>query len=171
MDFKEVIQKRRSVRKFKPESVEDKLIFEILEFVKLAPSAGNLQAYEIIVVKENQTRRQLSSAALDQDFIYQAPVVLVFCAHPARNEWKYKTRGRELYSIQDATIACTYAMLAVTAMGLSSVWVGAFLEEEVIKILELEPGFRPVALLPVGYGDENPARRERRTVNDFAQFI
>jgi nitroreductase len=62
-------------------------------------------------------------------------------------------------------------MLAVTAMGLSSVWVGAFWEEEVIKILELEPGFRPVALLPVGYGDENPARRERRTVNDFAQFI
>jgi len=171
MEFFEVVKKRNSIRKFKTDSISDKLIFEILESIRLAPSAGNLQAYEIYVVKDELTRRKLSNAALNQDFVYQAPVVLVFCTNSTRNEWKYKTRGRDLYSVQDATIACTYATLSATAIGLASVWVGAFREEEVRNILNLEPELKPIALLPIGYGDEKPVIRDRRSINDFAEFI
>lgn len=171
MEFKDVIKKRYSIRKFRPDPVPDDLIFEVLETVSLSPSAGNLQSYEIIVVKDPETRRLLSSSALNQDFVYQAPVVLVFCTNSARNEWKYKSRGKDLYSVQDATIACTYATLTATSIGLASVWVGAFVEEEVRRILKLEPGLKPVALLPIGYGNESPIRRERRSVKEFTRFI
>jgi nitroreductase len=171
MEFKDVIKKRSSIRKFKPDPVPDDLIFEILKSIRLGPSAGNLQAYEIFIVKDAQIRRNLSRAALNQEFVCQAPVVLVFCTNSAQNEWKYKSRGRDLYSVQDATIACTYATLTATSIGLASVWVGAFIDEEVRRLLNLEPGLRPVALLPIGYGDENPVRRERRDINDFTTFL
>ncbi len=110
MHFYELIQKRRSVRVFRPLPVEEDKLAKILEAARLAPSAGNLQAYEIYAVAGEDTRKALARAAYGQDFIAAAPIVLVFCAHPARSEPRYGLRGRDLYAIQDATIACCWAM-------------------------------------------------------------
>ena len=104
-----------------------------------------------MLVRDPERKQSLAAAALDQEFVVEAPVVLVFCAHPARSSPKYAARGEQLYSVQDTTIACTYAMLAATALGLASVWVGAFEDQAVSAALNLPQGWLPVALLPLGY--------------------
>jgi nitroreductase len=125
VDLFEVIKARRSVRAFSPRSVETEKVAQVLAAANAAPSAGNLQAYEIFRVMREQKRAALARAALDQFFVAQAPVVLVFCANPARSATKYRERGARLYAIQDATIACAFAMLAATARGSKAALTGS----------------------------------------------
>jgi len=171
MDFFEAVEQRQSIRAFESRPVEEEKLRKILETANAAPSAGNLQAYEIYVVRKRQDRAALARAALHQDFVASAPVVLVFCTHPARSSGKYGARGARLYSVQDATIACAFAMLAVTSLGLASVWVGAFRDEGVREALRLSDDLQPVALLPVGYPAESPERAERRTLADLVHEV
>jgi nitroreductase len=121
-----------------------------------APSAGDLKAREIFIVEDETMKRRLVKAAYDQDFIAQAPVVLVFWAIPSRSAEKYGERGRELFSVQDATIAASFAWIQAVALGLGGCWVGAFEDQAVKDIFggEIEADWRPVALLPVGYASE-----------------
>lgn len=167
MDFFEVVKNRRSMRKYANTPVEEEKIHEIFEAINNAPSAGNLQAYEVYVVRKPEWRQALVKAALEQEFLAEAPLVLVFCANPTRSVEKYAQRGTELYCIQDATIGCTFAMLAAKALGLDTVWVGAFDEQAVSAILHLPPDQRPIAMLPIGYAGKTPNPRPRRALNDL----
>jgi nitroreductase len=166
MDLFETIQKRQSVRAYHSKGIEPAKLETLLGAVNQAPSAGNLQARQIIVVRDEATRHALARASLGQDFISQAPVALVFCADAARAATKYGKRGREFYSVQDATIAASYAQLAATALGLATCWVGAFEEKEVVAVLGLRADLRPVAILPVGYAAESPRRTPRRALGE-----
>ena len=167
MEFFEVIQNRRSIRKFADTAIEEEKVQQILEAINRAPSAGNLQAFEIYVVRKLALRQALVKAALDQGFLAEAPLTLVFCTNPARAMERYGSRGTSLYCIQDATIACTFAMLAARALGLDSVWVGAFDEQAVTDVLQLQESLRPVAMLPIGYADKTPNLRPRRVLSDL----
>jgi nitroreductase len=169
MDIFELIQQRRSVRAFKTQPLEEGILTKILDTANRAPSAGNLQAYSIVIVRDAATRRALSRAALSQESLMQAPVVLAFFAHPQSSMAKYKSRGLELYSLQDATIACAYAQLAAAAQGLSTVWIGAFEDEAVKAALKAPPEWRPVALLPIGYPAESPAATPRRPLHELTR--
>jgi nitroreductase len=80
---------------------------------------------------------------------------------------RYGKRAEKLYSVQDATIACTFAMLAATAMGLGSVWVGAFEPDEIRRIIGAPAKVCPVAILPIGYAAERPDPPERRPLEDL----
>ena len=171
MEFFDVVIARRSIRSFAPVPVEGEKLQRILESANRAPSAGNLQAYEIYIVKSLPHKTALARAALDQEFVADAPVVLVFCAHPARSEWRYHERGVWLYSLQDATIACTFAILAVTALGLASVWVGAFDEEAARRVIGAPQGILPVSILPIGYPAEKPKPATRRRLPDFVHKV
>jgi nitroreductase len=171
MEFFEVLKARHSIRAYADTPVEDDKLDQILEAVNLAPSAGNLQAFEIYVITGAEQRKELAAAALDQNFMAQAPLALIFCAHADRSAGKYKRRGSSLYCLQDASIACTYAMLAVTALGLSSVWVGAFNESEVSRIIKAPQAHRPVAMLSVGYAAEKPRLRGRRSLSGLVHRV
>lgn len=150
-DFEKICKSRKSIRKFIDKTIEEDKITQILNVINTAPSAGNLQAYEVVVVKAKDVKVKLSEAALHQAFIAEASTVLVFVAKTLESSERYGRRGKELYSIQDATIACTYAMLACEALGISSTWIGAFNEDEIIEILHCKNGEVPVAVLPIGY--------------------
>jgi len=171
MEFFDALKARHSVRAYADTPVEAEKLVQILDMVNLAPSAGNLQAFEVYIVTRADQRSESVAAASGQDFLKQAPVVLVFCAHAARSEKKYGKRGIELYCLQDATIACTYAMLAATALGLSTVWVGAFNESEVGCIIDAPQAHRPVAMLPIGYAAEEPRIRGRRSLSDLVHRV
>ncbi len=169
--FTEICRRRHSIRRFKPEPVGDDLVRKILEVVQTAPTAGNLQAYEVVVVKDSQIKNDLAAAALGQRFIAEAPLVLGFLALPLASARRYGERGVRLYSIQDATIACTYAMLAATALGLSSTWVGAYNDDEVRALLKAGPDQVPVALLPVGWGAQDAYPTSRRSLDKMAREV
>ncbi len=171
MEFFKVLQERHSIRAFAERPVEPEKLQALLEAANCAPSAGNLQAYKIYVVTRLTTLKALMRAAFEQKFVAQAPVVLVFCADPRRSASSYGERGATLYSVQDATIACAYAQLAATALGLGSVWVGAFDEDAVRKALDISEELVPVALLPVGYAAESPQITPRRTLDELVQYV
>jgi nitroreductase len=171
VDFFEAVKQRHSIRSFTKQPVEEQKLQQILEAANAAPSAGNLQAYEIYVVRAGKSRAALAAAALGQDYVAAASAVLVFCAHPARSERKYRERGGRLYSVQDATIACTFAMLAATALGLATVWVGAFNDEAVWKAIGAPEGVAPAAMLPIGYAGEQPEPTSRRRLNSLVHAV
>jgi nitroreductase len=166
MDYFETVKTRHSIRAFQKKPVEEEKIHRILEVINLAPSAGDLQAYEVIVVKDPMLKNKLAKAALDQSFVSEAPVCFVFIAYPERSSKKYGHRGSDLYCVQDATIAATYTMLAATALGLSSTWVGAFDEKAAARAIGVTGEKRPIAILPIGYAAESPENTPRRPVGD-----
>ena len=171
MEFFEVVHARHSVRAYTDMPVEGEKLGRILDAANHAPSAGNLQGYEIYLVTQTEHRAALVRAALDQEFIAQAPLALVFCAHTARSAVWYEQRGIQLYCIQDATIACAYAQLAATALDLASVWVGAFDEEAVRQIIGAPEGHRPIIILPIGYPAKEPRLRPRRELSDLVHEV
>lgn len=171
MDFAELIEERHSIRAFGEQEVERAKLENILQAARRAPSAGNLQAYKVAVVRAPSVRRRLARAALDQDFVAQAPAVLVFLADALASGVKYGRRGETLYAVQDATIACAYAQLAACDAGLGSCWVGAFHEEQVRAALGLEQHLRPVALLPLGYPAQVPEITPRRPLSEMVLDI
>ena len=171
MNLFETIQARQSMRAYQSRDVPADKLEKILSAANQAPSAGNLQGYEIYLTRDNEMKKALAQAAWNQDFLVQAPVVLIFCVHPARSAARYGDRGTELYCVQDAAIAVAYAQLAATALGLASCWVGAFDDEEVARAIDLPSSQRPVALLTVGYPAESPLRTPRRSVADLVHYI
>ena len=155
MELDMAIRERRSLRAYLSEDVPQSLIDEAVELASWAPSAGNLQSRDFIVVRSSEMRAALADAALGQDFIAEAPVVIVVVANLERIR-PYGSRGRELYAVQDAAAATQNLLLALHSRGLGSVWVGAFNEKAASKALGLPHFARPVAIIPVGYPAETP---------------
>lgn len=169
-DFFQTVRHRHSVRKYQSDMpVEEDRLHAILETAAAAPSAGDLQSYRVIVVSNPETRRTLSEASQQQAFIATAPVSLVFCAEPERSAQEFGERGRNLYSIQDATIAAAYAQLAVVAAGMGSTWVGSFDAQAVRELLGLGPELMPVAILCIGYPAELPEATPRRRLDEIVE--
>lgn len=167
MEFFDVIKARKSVRKFKKQPVAPELITRLLQAVRSAPTAGNLQAYQVYLAEKPEQIRALAKAAYDQECVSGAAAVLVFCADGERSRVKYKERGLTLYCLQDTTIAATFGHLAAAALGLGSVLVGAFKENEVSQLIAAPPTQRPLLLLPIGFPDEIPVATERRPLDEM----
>ncbi|MEM3664210.1 MAG: nitroreductase family protein [Candidatus Jordarchaeales archaeon] len=161
MDFFEVVRTRRSVRSYLDEDVSDGEVRRLLEAAILAPSAGNCQPWEFVIVRDKKRKEALSNAALGQRFVAEAPVVIVVCANVLRTAAHYGSRGANLYVIQDTAAATQNILLAATAMGLATCWVGAFDERRVWEILELPDEVRPLAIIPVGKSRRTPAMPPR----------
>ena len=160
MNVVECIEGRTSIRVFKSDPVGDEIVDEGLRLANLAPSAGNLQARDFIVVRNHSMKRRLMEAAYGQDFVETAPVVVVFCANMERIS-HYGDRGRTLYCLQDVAAAIQNMCLYLHDKGLGSVWVGAFDEAKAAEALEVPQHIRPVAMLPIGYPAEKGIRRRR----------
>lgn len=168
MDFFETVKSRHSVRAYKDREIEEEKLNRILEAAMRAPSAGNRQAYKIVIIKDEQRKKKLAEIAADQQFIAEAAACLVFFADPQHSARKYGRRGAELYCIQDATIAASYAQLAATSLGLGSSWIGAF-DAKALKELANAKDLIPIAIIPIGYPDEEPDITPRRRKEDTAK--
>lgn len=171
LDFRDVLTGRFSCRSFEAAPVPRERIVELLEAMQGAPSAGNLQPWRFVVVTGAAHRRALADAAFGQEFVAAAPVTVVVCAVPGESARTYGARGRDLYCLQDTAAATENLLLAATAAGLGGCWVGAFDEASVHRALGLEPGWRPVAIVPLGVPAEAPSRRSRRRLEDVTRWI
>lgn len=171
-DLFETVRHRHSVRHFQSDMpVEREKLNAVLEIACAAPSAGGLQAYRIVAVEGEDARARLAHAAHDQTCLAEAPLTLAFVTQPMRSEQVYGARGRELYALQDATIAAAYAQLAAVAAGLACGWVGAFDETAVRDVLGCEGDERPVALIPIGYPAELPQETPRRPLAEMVRTL
>jgi len=170
LDVFEAIKERRSIRAYTDEKVSDKDVERLIEAARWAPSAGNSQPWEFVVVKDVEMKRKLSDAALNQTFIEKAPVVIVVCADLNRSSRGYGSRGEHLYSIQDTAAATENILLAAQELGLATCWVGAFHENEVAKAVKAPRNLRPVAIVPVGHPAVRPMVSPRRSVDEIVHY-
>ncbi|NLE75296.1 MAG: nitroreductase [Chloroflexi bacterium] len=152
--FYETVRQRHSMRRFAPRPVEDEKLLRILEAARLAPSWRNGQCWRFLVVREPELIARL---AKEQPLGYQinrwlsqAPLVLVACGDPAESG---RREDQDFYLV-DVAIAMEHAVLAATAEGLGTCWIGAMNEERVRQILEIPANIRVVALTPMGYPAE-----------------
>jgi len=164
-DFLGFLTSRTSVRDYDEggPGVDD--VEYILACASTAPSAGNLEAWDVVVISDEEIRAALAEAAFGQNHVEKAAVIFVVCTNYIRSMSRYGERG-VLYALEDATIACTYMMLAAHARNFQSCWTGAFDEEEVREILDLPQHVRPIALLAVGTGRPSGVLTPRLPVGD-----
>jgi len=170
LDVLEAIKERRSIRAFTDEKVSEKDVERLIDAARWAPSAGNTQPLELVVVKDKEMKRKLSEAALNQTFIQKAPVVIVVCADLNRSSRGYGSRGKNLYSLQDTAAATENILLAAQELGLATCWVGAFRDKEVAKAVKAPKNMKPVAIVPVGHPAERPLAPPKRSVNEIVHY-
>lgn len=167
-DLFRVFATRRSTRKFSKTKVEDWKIDKILSAADVAPTAGNFQGFQVFLVKNKNAKEALVEAANKQPYV-NAPVVLVFCTDPSRVNLKFPPDILEKFSLQDATIAAAFSLLAASGVGLSTIWIGMFDEEKVKKILGTD--LRPSSILCIGYPDKKKPPKSRRKLKELIKVI
>jgi nitroreductase len=144
MDVFDAIQARRSVRAYDPRPVPEEILDRILESGRLSPSAMNYQPWHFVVVTDPKKRAALSEGRYAK-FLVESPVVIVGCAD---------TKKSPKWSVVDVTIAMQQMVLAATAEGLGTCWIGSFSEDGVRTLLEVPGAYKVVAMLAMGYPRE-----------------
>ena len=167
LSFFKTVEKRRSVRSFSKKPVEKSKIQKILRAAWMSPSAMGMQNFKIFVVEEQRKKEKLVKATHDQEYV-NSSLVLIFCTDPKRIKF-LGNRGKQLLSVQDATIAASYSQLTATALGLSSVWVGHFKEKAVAEIIKTK--LRPVVVLPIGYANEKPKAKKNQKMKGLIKKV
>jgi nitroreductase len=170
MEVLEAIKQRRSIRQFQRKVLPPGVLDTLIEALRWAPSAGNLQSRRFYFVFNEGLKAQLARAALDQDFIAQAPLAVVACADH-RIAGRYRERGVRLYCLMDVAASLQNLLLATRAQGLGACWVGAFDEDEVRALLKLPPHLRPVAIVPIGFPAEHPEPPPRVPKEEAVVFV
>ena len=170
MDILKAVKERRSIRDFQKKDIPEKIMDKLIDALIWAPSAGNIQARKFYFVKNITVKRKIAAAALNQNFIAEAPLVIVGCTD-SRISFTYRERGVLLYSIQDVACSIMSMMLVAHELGLGSTWVGAFYEDKISKILTLPKNLRPVALVPIGYPSKVPQVPQRVSRGEAVEFV
>ena len=161
---------RRSPRHFKPTPVSEEILTAALEAARHSPSAGNLQPYSIILVRNKQVMKALSDASHHQEIVAKCPGLFVFVEERERSSVKYRERGATFYALVDTTIACSHLQLALEAVGVQSRWIGAYKDDEVDAILGLK-GKRVIGILLYGYGEKRQTPSGRRDLYEYVTQI
>ena len=166
MEFFDLINKRYSVRAYKPEPVEDEKVQRVLEAACLAPTAANRQPFRLIVIHTKDRTEDLKKM-YNREWFYTAPIVICACAVPSE-AWS-RMDGKN-YSEVDATIAMDHLILAAADSGLGSCWIAAFDPTAVRQILALPDDVEPVALTPLGYPTDEPKPKRRKPLSNLVRY-
>lgn len=163
MSVFDAIQERRSIRKYKSIPVEEEKLIKVLDAARIAPSAGNQQNWKFIVVKDEEKRKQLAEAAGGQQFVAEAPIVIIACGTEPTS---IMLCGQYRYTV-DLSIAVSYLILEAHELGLGTCWLGRFEENKVKEILNIPDEVRVVAVTPLGYPDEIPTPKPRKKLEEI----
>jgi len=170
MNFKDVLQGRRSVRSYKNKPLPREVAESLLTAAEFAPSAGNLRSRKYVVIASPQMQNVLAQAAFGQSQVETAPLLIVVCADVGRSSSRYGDRG-SLYAIQDADAATMCLLLAAHELGLGACWNGAFDDALVREALGLEEEILPTAIISLGWPDETPLPPDRRDWKGAVSWI
>ncbi|MCC6580014.1 MAG: nitroreductase family protein [Phycisphaeraceae bacterium] len=154
MDFDAVIHTRRSIRSFSSRPIPAEVLDRILRAARMAPSANNQQPWRFIVVRDVVQRAALAELCLSQNFVAEAPVVVVCCGRRSHNPYSWLA---EHLHVVDVTIAVDHLILAARNEGVGSCWVGAFEHDGVRQLLRVPESHDVIMVVPLGYPDEDGA--------------
>ena len=166
MDFYDVIKQRRSVRAFRKEPVEDEKLERVLDAARLAPSAANRQPWRFYVIRSVPLRARMLEVYPQQWFV-DAPVIICACA---RTSEAWKRGDGKSYGDVDVTIAMDHLVLAASAEGLGTCWIGAFKPDKLRTVLGLPADLEPVALTPLGYPAAEAKPTKRKNLDEIVEY-
>lgn len=167
MDYFELIKNRYSVRAYKQDEVEQEKLDKILEAARLAPTAANRQAFRVIVLKTKGREEELKKV-YSRDWFTHAPLVLCVCAVRGSG-WVRSKDSKDFFDI-DAAIIMDHIILAATALGLGTCWIGAFDADAAKKLLDLDDSLEPIVLTPVGYGQAAVSPKIRKPLDELVIY-
>ncbi len=167
MSFSELIQKRYSVRAYKPDPVEEEKLQQVLEAARLAPTAVNRQPFRLLVIRTAKHKEDLKQI-YSREWFTDAPVVIAICTVESEG---WARRDGKTYVDVDATIALDHLILAATELGLGTCWIGAFDPEAARKVLALPEGVEPLLFTPLGYPADEPRIKKRKDLSDLVQYL
>jgi nitroreductase len=182
MDVLEAIHKRRSVRSFTEQPVPDELVRQIVEAGTWAASAGNMQAWEFVIVKDDEARRKVvdttnagttaRAGVVTQEWIMDAPVVVIVCYDVKRMTAKYGIeKGRKVLTLLDCMACVQNMLLAATHFGLGSCCVIGFDPLALKEALPIPKEITPLLLVPLGYPIHHPEPPHRLPFEDVVRLV
>ncbi len=153
MELDSAIQKRKSVRKFNLKKKPDwRTIIECIDSARFAPMAGNNYTLKFILIDDEEKIKEITESC-HQNFVSESKYVVVACSDPSRTVNLFGEAGK-VYSRQQAGAAIENFLLKITESGLSTCWVGKFVEEQVKKVLGIPENVNIEAIFPIGYNAE-----------------
>lgn len=166
MEFSELIQKRYSVRAYKPDLVEDDKLRQVLEAARLAPTANNQQAFQLIVIHPKGREADLKRI-YNRNWFVQAPLVICACGLPFDN---WVRRDGKNYNDVDVTIAMDHLILAAANQGLGTCWIAAFDPAAAREVLGLPDGVEPIVFTPLGYPADQLKPKDRKKLSELVRY-
>lgn len=167
MELNKAIQSRCSVRKFNSKKPDWKKIIECIDSARYVPMAGGNYSLKFILVNEPDKIEKIKNAC-QQDFISQAHYVVVACSNPSRTTNAYGKQG-EIYTRQQAGAGIQNFLLKITELGLSTCWVGYFVESQIKKALKIPKEINVEAIFPIGF--EYEKKHTRKTKIDLDNIL
>lgn len=167
MEFYDVIKKRRSYRFFKNDMPEDEKINRILEAARLAPTWANKQGMHYIVVKDKEVVKAVWEAIGQKQKFAECPIFII----GAIAESGSGANHDEKYYPVDFGICFEHLILAATAEGLGTCWIGWFDEQKIKKILSIPAKYRVLGITPLGYPLKQKGEvKDRKLLEDFVHY-
>lgn len=174
----EEIKTRRSIRKYLDKPVEDKLLLQLLESARLAPSGSNNQPWHFIVVRSEENRRRLTEVANNQKWMLTAPVFIV-CVADIRcripegetlclTEESPQEALKQI--IRDTAIAAENLLLEAQHLGLGACWVAWYRQTEIRPVLNIPSDKYVCGIITVGYPGETPAPHPRKPLEHLVRY-
>lgn len=171
------ILERRSIRKYKNIEVEKEKLIEILESGRLAPSGSNTQPWHFIIVKDSKIKERVMCACHNQKWMLQAPVFVVCVADIQCRIKEYSMNIDEKSSenevkqiIRDTSLAIENMLLQATEIGLGTCCIAWFTENEIRNVLNVPKDKYVVAVITIGYADEQPKMRSRKSIDEIIHY-
>lgn len=179
MNFNNVVKERRSVRTFLNKDVPPELIYQLLDYGHAAPSAGNIQPWEFIVVRNEGMKRSIVETTFigrdekdgkPQEWMMSAPVFILVCGNREKVRQRYGETSLHSLLYLDTSACIENILLGAVYLGLASCYVSGFREEELSKVMGLPKDYQSIAVLPIGYSNEFCFKRPKVPMQSIIHY-
>jgi nitroreductase len=175
MEFDKIIKDRVSIRKYQKRNIDESQLNYILKCGHAAPTAGNVQPWEFIVVKDTAMKRKIvdttyvgnqKNAFKHQEWLMDAPVFIIVCANKDRVIAKYGEESMKKLIYLDCSASVENMLLAAVDLNLGSCYISGFKENELSQALQLPSSFEVIAFIPIGYVGGASIKRKKRPLRE-----
>lgn len=168
LDVEKAILSRRSVRSYKDKEIPRKKLEDIIDKVRMAPSAKNRQDWKFVIVKDEKKKKELCDKAIKQSFVREASAVIA----GVNTETEYRMSCGIPAGIVDVSIALDHLTLKAAEEKIGTCWIGSFDQEKSKKILDIPNEHRIVALMSIGYPKRElkKGQKNRKSVGEVISY-
>lgn len=166
MEFSELAEERYSVRAYRPDPVEGEKLERVLGAARMAPTAGNRQPYQPIVIDTEGREEELLSI-YNKPWFIEPPLVVCACGLP--DQAATRDDGKSSVDI-DVAIVLDHLVLAATGEGLGTCWVGAFDRSAAREVLSLPDEVEPIMFTPLGYPADERVPKRRKPIEELVRY-